>query len=442
VAIQILFISITKCTNSVDAIFIINNIAIHMLRHILWLITAFILIGQQALLQILDIHPGPGWEALVPGLAIFGAAFILSWAAELAQMEIPQTLALAFLALIAVVPEYAVDIYFAWTAGSNPQYIHYAAANMTGANRLLIGLGWPVVLFVSYLATRKNKIELEPTHRIELFALLAATFYSFFIPVKGTISLIDSVILLSIFIFYIISAARAAHKEPELEGPVELFSKGSRPYRCIVTILFFVIAGYAIYISAKPFAEGLLASGKAWGVNEFLLVQWLAPLASESPEFIVAIIFATRAMAGAALGTLISSKVNQWTLLIASLPIAFILGGGSFGMQLDSRQVEEIFLTAAQSLFAIFILSNFRFSMLEAMVLLILFSTQLVIPLLMPILMPNMPLTQLEALEIKARLGYGGVYIALSVLLLMLSQNRRNALFCLIRPPNKIKNEK
>lgn len=409
-----------------------------MIKHLLWLLGAFILIGQQSLLQFLGIHLGPGWEALVPGLAIFGSAFILSWGAELSQMEIPQTLALAFLALIAVVPEYAVDIYFAWTAGSNPQYIQYATANMTGANRLLIGLGWPVVLFVYYFTTRKKTIELEPTHRIELFALLAATFYSFFIPMKGTISLIDSVVLLAIFIFYIVAAARAHHQEPELEGPVELFSKGSRPYRCIITILFFVLSGYAIYISAEPFAEGLLASGKAWGVNEFVLVQWLAPLASESPEFVVAIIFATRAMAGASLGILVSSKVNQWTLLIASLPIAFTLNGGTIlGMQLDSRQIEEIFLTAAQSLFAIFVLSNFRFSMLEAFVLLILFSTQLFIPLIMPEILPNMPKEQLEVLEIKARLTYGGLYIALSVLMIMLSHNRRNAILCLIRPKGK-----
>jgi len=393
------------------------------------------LIGQQFLIRTLHIHLGPGWDALVPGLTIFGAAFILSWGAELAQMEIPQALALAFLALIAVVPEYAVDIYFAWTAGSDPQYIHYATANMTGANRLLIGLGWPVVLFAYYLSTGKNRIELEPTHRIELFALLAATFYSFFIPVKGTISLMDSVILLAIFVFYIVAAARAHHQEPELKGPVELFSRCSRPFRCLITILFFVLSGYAIYISAEPFAEGLLASGRAWGINEFVLVQWLAPLASESPEFIVAIIFATRAMAGASLGTLVSSKVNQWTLLIASLPVAFTLGGGTvLGMQLDSRQIEEIFLTAAQSLFAIFILSNFRFSILEAFVLLLLFSTQLFIPLIMPALLPALPKGQLEALEIKARLTYGGLYIALSVLMIMLSHNRRDAILSLIRP--------
>ena len=410
-----------------------------IIKYFIWLVFAAVLIGQQVVLRMLGVHLGPGWEVLVPGLAIFGAAFILSWAAELAQMEIPQALALAFLALIAVVPEYAVDIYFAWTAGTKPEYIKWAAANMTGANRLLIGLGWSVVFFCYYFSTRKKAIELEPTHRIEIFALLAATLYSFFIPIKGTISLIDSVVLLAIFVFYIIAAARSHHQEPELEGPVELFSKLPRLYRCLITILLFLISGYTIYISAQPFAEGLLESGRAWGVDEFILVQWLAPLASESPEFIVAIIFATRAMAGASIGLIVSSTVNQWTLLIASLPIAFTLSGGTiFGMKLDSRQVEEIFLTSAQSLFAIFIISNFRFAFLEALVLLVLFSTQLVIPLILPALFPGMPKESLESLEITMRLSYAGLYIILSVLVLLLSVNRRNALVCLIKPGSRV----
>lgn len=406
-----------------------------MIKHLVWLVAALLLILQQTVLKALGINLGPGWEALVPGLAIFGSAFVLSWAAELAQTEIPQALALALLALIAVIPEYAVDIYFAWTAGSDPQYIHYVTANMTGSNRLLIGLGWPVVLFAYYFTTRKKEINLEPTHRIELLALLAATFYSFVIPVKGSITMIDSAVLLSIFVFYIVAAGRAKHQEPELEGPVELFSRGSRPYRILITILLFVMSGYAIYISAEPFAEGLLASGQAWGVNEFILVQWLAPLASESPEFIVAIIFATRAMAGASLGTLISSNVNQWTLLIASLPIAYALGGGAVtGIAMDSLQNEEMFLTAAQSLFAIFIMSNFRFTMLEAVALLVLFSTQLVIPLVMPVIFPDLPADRIREVEIQARLHYGGVYIALSVLLFIISRVRRNALICLFSP--------
>ena len=52
-------------------------------------------------------------EAFLYGLAIVGAAFMLSWAAEVAQLDISAGLAIAILALIAVLPEYAVDFVFA-----------------------------------------------------------------------------------------------------------------------------------------------------------------------------------------------------------------------------------------------------------------------------------------------------------------------------------------
>ena len=55
-------------------------------------------------------------EALLFGLAIVGAAFLLSWAAEVAQLDISAGLAIAVLAVIAVLPEYAVDLVFAWKA--------------------------------------------------------------------------------------------------------------------------------------------------------------------------------------------------------------------------------------------------------------------------------------------------------------------------------------
>lgn len=91
------------------------------------------------------VHPdiSPLLMASLTGLAILGASFMLMWACEVAQMDIPQTLALAVVALIAVLPEYAVDMYFTWMAGQHPEsnYAHYAIANMTGANRLLIGIG-------------------------------------------------------------------------------------------------------------------------------------------------------------------------------------------------------------------------------------------------------------------------------------------------------------
>ena len=58
-------------------------------------------------------------EALLFGLAIVGAAFMLSWAAEVAQLDISAGLAIAVLAFIAVLPEYAVDMVFAWKGGND-----------------------------------------------------------------------------------------------------------------------------------------------------------------------------------------------------------------------------------------------------------------------------------------------------------------------------------
>ena len=102
------------------------------------------------------MHASHPISALLFGLAIVGAAFLLSWAAEVAQLDISAGLALAVLALIAVLPEYAVDFVFAWKGGqsvaaygpscpaSEPgaaSPCSLALANMTGANRLLIGIG-------------------------------------------------------------------------------------------------------------------------------------------------------------------------------------------------------------------------------------------------------------------------------------------------------------
>lgn len=320
------------------------------------------------------------FEALLPGIAIFSAAFMLSWAAELAMMEIPGALAFAILAVVAVLPEYAVDIYFAWEAARRPEYISYAAANMTGANRLLIGLGWPVIVFTVYLKTKKKEIVLAEQDKLLVVTLLVATLYSFFIPVKGTLSFIDAIVFLLIFGVYIQRATKQHVVEPELEGIPELIGGINTVMRRIITAFFFIYAGFTIYISAEPFAEGLLKVGRHFNIEEFILVQWLAPIASESPEFIVAVIFALKANPKGGFETLLSSKINQWTLLVGMLPLAFIISLGAVSpMHLDCRQRDEILLTSAQSLFAVFILSNLRFSMIEAILLFILFFTQLMV---------------------------------------------------------------
>ena len=115
-------------------------------------------------LRITGIHPDPILAALLYGMAIVGAAFILSWAAEVIQLDIAAGLALALLALIAILPEYAVDFVFTAQAGQEfaetgeaTQYGPLALANMTGGNQLLIGLGWPMVILIGTWRVRRTQ---------------------------------------------------------------------------------------------------------------------------------------------------------------------------------------------------------------------------------------------------------------------------------------------
>lgn len=138
----------------------------------------------------------------------------------------------------------------------------------------------------------------------------------------------------------------------------------------------FVFSAAIVLVAAEPFAHSLVEGGAQLGVDEFLLVQWVAPLASEAPEFIIAIMFAARGNATAAIGTLISSKVNQWTLLVGSLPMAYWAGGGGTSLPLDDRQVEEMLLTAAQTMLGIALILGLRFHRWSAWLLLVLFLVQ------------------------------------------------------------------
>lgn len=353
-----------------------------LMRDYLILAAALALVGQWiGLHALLDVPLGPVAGTILPGLAIFGSAALLSWAAELAQLEIAQALALAFLALIAVLPEYAVDMYLAWKAAKDPGYIAFAAANMTGANRLLIGLGWSTVLLVYWAKTRARAILVKPAQRLELLTLFIATCYAFLIPLRRQLSLLDTAFFITLFVIYIWRASRGHVEEPGLAGPPERLAYLPRGPRRAVTVLLFLVPAYAIFIAAEPFADGLLHNARRLGIEEFILIQWLAPLASEAPEFIVAVIFALRRNPTAGLGTLISSKVNQWTLLVGMLPMVYAVSAGRpQPMALDARQAEELFLTAAQSLLALVILANLNFGLWEAMLLLGLFVAQFVFP--------------------------------------------------------------
>jgi cation:H+ antiporter len=335
-------------------------------------------------LRVLDLTNIWNWhvphlvEAAIFGVAVFAAATLLTWASEVAETEISAGLALVVLALIAVLPEYAVDLYFAVTAHDNPDHAHLAVANMTGGNRLLVGLAWPVIFFIFWRKFKKYVLPIQRGNALGILFLAAATVYSFSIPLRGNLSLIDTVIMFSLFgVYMYITSKSPPHEHKEFIGPAKAIGSLDRTGRRAFVLAIFVFAAASIFAAAEPFATSLKESGASVGVSEFVLVQWVAPLASESPEFILAGMLAMRGRHDSAMTILISSKVNQWTLLIGSLPLGYSVAGGTLDpLSFDARQSEEVFLTGAQSLFAVAILVSLSMSRWEAGVLFGLFATQ------------------------------------------------------------------
>lgn len=379
-------------------------------RHLLWLLVCVLATAPGLAVRVGLIHGDPPLEALLFGVAIVGAAFLLSWAAEIAQLDVSQGLALALLALIAVLPEYLVDASFAWLAASKPEFAHYAVANMTGANRLLIGIAWPLVVLTCFLRFRRRRIDLEPQHGLEILVLAIASLYAFIMPFKQSISLVDFGMLLALFSFYIYRLARLPSEPPHLVGPALLIGNLAPKARRLSMAAMALFSGAVVFLVAHPFAESLVEAGLSLGIDEFLLVQWVAPLASEAPEFVIVILFAWRGMSTAALGTLISSKINQWTLLVGMLPLVYSIAlGEPAAFPLDDRQQHEVFLTAAQSVFAIALLLDLSLGIYGAGVIFTLFTIQAIFP--------------------DTRLVIGYVYLALALVVVLESRKRIGAIW-------------
>lgn len=387
-----------------------------------WLFIILTILGAlpAATLRVVDLfglaelHLSAGLAVLVYGGGIIMAAFLVSWAAEVAQKDISQALALAFLAFIAVLPEYSVDLYFAWKAGTDPAgpYVSYATANMTGANRLLVGFGWPLIILLFWLRKRAP-LELERGLSLELLFLGIATLYAFTIPFTGGIALWDGVVMVALFGLYLWFSGRAKRVEPELMGPAATIGALAPPRRRVIVVSLFIFSAATILASAEPFAESLLKAGRTLGIDEFVMVQWVAPLASESPEILIAVIFTIKGQVRMAMTALISAEVNQWTLLVGTLPFVYTASLGQFtllGLPLDARQAEEIWLTAAQSLFAVVLLARLRLNGWAGLALLLLWAGQL------------------GFTTTEARFVFVGLYLAATVGLLALDRGRLGAL--------------
>lgn len=359
------------------------------------LILAFAALGLPSFAMVIgDVHLDPILSAMIFGLGIVGGAFLISWAAEAAQVDISASFAIAILALIAILPEYAVEAVLAWEAGQSyvlasqggqvfsagaavTDEMERVAANVTGANRLLIGLGWSAVILIFWIK-RRTTLNLSGTMGLELIMLSLATTVTFLIFFMQQVHMIVGVALIAMYFVYLWISSTKEAEEPELMGPSLMIGEQSKILRRALVLGLFLYSAIVIIVAAEPFVHALVESGKGLGIDEFILIQWVAPLASESPEIIIAVLFSLRANPVAGITTLVSAEVNQLTLLVGSMVGIFSLSAGELlSFPLNHMQSVEFLLTAAASLLALILVVPRIIGWKSGSILLILFLAHL-----------------------------------------------------------------
>ena len=339
---------------------------------------------------------GSALSALWTFPSILLSAFLVAWGAEAAQFLISQGLALAILAWLQTLPEFAVEAVIAWEAGKDPERAHLAIANLTGAIRLLLGLGWPMIYFVfaffgRHEATQRlPSIKLHKEHAVEVVGLVPPLLYFVVIVLKGSISWVDAVVLLALYVAYLLVLLRnPPHSTEELgDAPrVSQWAYRQRGWRRRAAIGgLFAVGGYLLYVTAHPFLESMLAVAAVFGVSQFVLVQWVAPFLSEFPEKVSAFFWAKRVThAPMALMNMVSSNVNQWTVLAAMIPLVYGYShwrhtGVWAAFPLDTGQRLEIVLTLLQTGLGMVVLANMEFDWLDASALFVLWALQFFVP--------------------------------------------------------------
>ncbi len=326
------------------------------------------------------------------GPAIVGAAFLIAWGAEAAQFMVSQGLALAILAWLQTLPEFAVEADIAWNAArGTPGYSdHLVTANFTGSIRLLMGFGMPIVYFIYALTGRDESrrwIGLDPCHSVEVVSLFPPVLYFFFIVYRGRLDLLDSVILLSFYAAYLFLLLRMPPEEEgesieELPFVARLVLKQGKAGRAIGVFLIFLLGGLVLYLCVHPFVGSLQALAASVGLSGYFFIQWVAPFMSEFPEKVTAFNWArNEKKAKLGLMNFASSNINQMTVLVAMIPIVYCISAGEVrAIVFDGDQKSEVLLTAAQAALCMVLLFNMRFEWWDAAGMFALFMIQFLSP--------------------------------------------------------------
>ena len=319
--------------------------------------------------------------------SILASAFMLAWGAEAAQFFVSQGLALAILAWLQVMPEFAVEAVIAWNRD-----IPLMTANFTGALRLLTGLGWPTI-WVVYAVSRRRRgepgfwkpIELDDEHAAQVVGLIPPMAYWGWIIAKGSLTLFDSALLIVMYAGFLTLVNRIPPKDHEELGDVAFVARQvigfDQPRRRLAILGLFVLGGALLCAAAHPFLVSMIGLATVLGISQFVFVQWVAPFLSEFPEFVTTSYWArSRGKGGMALMNMASSNVNQWTMLAAMLPIVYSISlGHPAAVPLEEHRV-ELTLTLLQGTLGMILLANLNFQAYEAVGLFLVWFVQFLVP--------------------------------------------------------------
>jgi cation:H+ antiporter len=322
----------------------------------------------------------PPLGVFVFGGAVMAAAFMLASAAEAAEIDAPPGIAVAGVALVAVLPEFVIEVYFAFSGR-----VEFVTASLTGSTRLLLSVAVGMPAIASLVLGRRGRarlqvVELVPQRRVDLAIIAAASLYAPLIVLRGHLAWTDAVVLLGLYALYLRCVATGSPEAPHLVGVAAELGKLTKRQRRRWVGGIMLCSACVVLLTAQPFADAVLLTGTKVGISPYLLVQWLVPLATEMPELVVAFVLIRHERAGQAVAVLLSSAVSQWTFALGTLPIAYAAGVGQGPLPLMGREKVEVLLTMGQGLLAVAVLVTLRLQRRDAVLMLGLFVAQLALP--------------------------------------------------------------
>jgi cation:H+ antiporter len=332
------------------------------------------------LIRLGGLHLPPPLAMAVFGVAVMAAAFMLASAAEAAELDVSPGIAVAGVAFVAVLPEYVIEVYFAFSG-----QIEYVTASLTGSTRLLLSFAVGMPALASMVLVRRGQprvehVDIDPRRRIDLAIIVTASLYAPLIALRGHLAWQDSIVLIALYALYMRRVATGDPEPPHLVGIAAELGKLPKESRRRWVVGIMVFAAATVLINAEPFAHSVLMTGTTVGISPYLLVQWLVPMATEMPELVIAFVLVTHQRAGQAVAVLLSSAVSQWTFALGTLPLAYMAGPGQGPLPLLGREQVEILLTMGQGLLAVAMLVTLRLGRRDATLMLVLFAVQLAIP--------------------------------------------------------------